>query len=142
MIAIRRATAADAGQLVTGLAPLYRRPLGSETQLASALRNEDFILLLAMANAHPIGYLQGQLLDRLDGQRMMLIYDLEVAEDERRRGTATALLEHCLDLAAQHGTSRTWLISDPQNEPARSLYIARGGTEWPAVGFEFGERAN
>ncbi len=142
MIAIHRATEADAGQLVTELAPLYRRPLGTKAQLASLLRKEDFILLLAAAESQVIGFLQGHLLDRLDGERMMLIYDIEVAGNQRRKGAATALIERSLELAAEHGAKRTWLISDPQNEPARSLYIARGGTECPAVGFEFGERAN
>lgn len=133
--------AADADLVVSGLASLYRRTLGSEAQLAAVLRDQDFILLLAMADAHPVGYLQGQLLDRLDGERMMLIYDLEVAEDQRRKGAATALIERSLELAAEHGASRSWLISDPQNEPARAFYIARGASEWPAVGFEFGEQS-
>ena len=138
MIEVHRATAADAPWVATGLEGIYSRSMGNATRLATVLENPDFVLLVAQRESRTIGYLHGQLLDRLDGDRMMLIYDLEVHESEQRKGAATALLERCLELAAEQGAGRSWLVTDPDNEPARALYETRGGTEWAAMGFQFG----
>ena len=137
MIEIHRATPADARWVTTALGNIYHGEVGNETRLAAVLENPDFVLLLAKRESRTAGYLQGHVLDRLDGGRMMLIYDLTVHEAERRRGTATALLEQCFELAAKQGASRSWLVTEPGNEPARALYLTLGGVEGPAVGFQF-----
>lgn len=137
MIEVHRATAADAHEVASALSDIYHCDVAAGSRFAEVLDNKDFVLLVAKRGSRTIGYIHAQILDRIDGERMMLIYDLEVHEAERRRGAGTALLEECLDIAAAQGVSRTWLITEPENEPARAFYTTTGGTQWPTAGFRF-----
>ncbi len=140
MIAVERATEADAAAAAAHLDGIYRRAPGTAARLARALAKDDFILLLAAVNETPAGYLHAQVLDRLDGERMLLIYDLEVAPQFRRRGVATELMDEVRRIAAAAGVARSWLLTEDDNEAACRLYESLDGEPFPAVGYEWTEK--
>ncbi len=103
--------------------------------MAGMLSSDDFVLLLCIVEGRPLGFLQAELLDRLDGERMLLVYDIEVAPRDRRHGVATQLMETAHDIARQASVARCWLITETENMAARSLYESLDGDSWSAVGF-------
>lgn len=130
-----RATPDDAGEVVAALEGLYRRRPPTVQAMAGTLSSDDFVLLLCTVEGRPVGFLQAELLDRLAGERMLLVYDVQVAPRERRHGVATQLMEAALDIARQASVARCWLITETENMPARSLYESLDGVSWSAVGF-------
>ena len=58
----------------------------------------------------------------------MFLYELEIAEEARRRGYGRALVEEVRRLARASGASAMWVTTDEGNEPARRLYATSGAT--------------
>lgn len=103
--------------------------------MADILRDPSFLLLLAIENEECIGYLHGQTFHRLDGERMLLLYEVEISQDDRRRGIPTDLMDTALHLGVDAGLARCWLVTESDNTVARSLYESLDGYGWPATGF-------
>ena len=95
------------------------------------LAQENHVVLMAFEDdpVQPVGLLYGYLLDRIDGRRMGVIYDLEVLERSRRRGHGRALLQAALDALQERRAIAVWLTTGRDNEPALELYRAAGGDE-------------
>lgn len=130
-----RAKPDDAAEVVAALEGLYHRRPPTVEAMAGMLSSDDFVLLFCTVEGRPLGFLQAELLDRLDGERMLLVYDIEVAPRDRRHGVATQLMETALDIARQACVARCWLITETENMAARSLYESLDGDSWSAVGF-------
>lgn len=107
--------------------------------LAQALENPSFLLLIARLGDRLAGYLHGCLLDRVDGRRMLLVYDVEVGADHRRQGVATALIQEVRRLARANAAEETWLVTEDDNVQAIALYESLDGTPFAAVGYEWSE---
>ena len=60
--------------------------------------------------------------------RALFVYDLEVFEEFRRRGHATALLDHAAALAEEAGADEVLLTVLEGNDAGRRLYERRGFT--------------
>ncbi|MCP4968571.1 MAG: GNAT family N-acetyltransferase [bacterium] len=91
--------------------------------------------MLARLEDDYVAYLHAELLNRLDGKTKLLIYDIAVAPEQRRRGIATKLMQAALALGREVGAVRCWLLTEVENAAARGLYEKLGGDEWSAVGF-------
>ena len=137
---ISRLTAEDAPTAATELAGIYSSGTIDATGLRSALGNEDFVLLVARTAARLAGYLHGAFIHRVDGGLMLMVYDLEVVEAQRRTGVGTALMGSARQLARAEGASETWLVTESDNAAATALYESLGGTKFPAVGYEWSEQ--
>jgi aminoglycoside 3-N-acetyltransferase I len=105
--------------------------------MAAMLDEPGFLLLLAESDDATVGYLYGQLLDRLDGIRMLLIYDVTVAAEHRREGIGTALMRSAFSHGRTEGAASCWLVADEGNAAARAFYENLDGAEWPASGFRW-----
>ena len=134
---IRRATPDTAGDAVAALADLYHRDSATIEELTALVSDEDFVLLLSLDGKRATGYLHGQILDRLDGERMLLIYDLEVAVPWRRQGVGSGLMQAAFDIGRASGASRCWLLTETDNHAACEFYGSLEGERWPAVGFRW-----
>ena len=100
----------------------------AEEQLA----RRDSIMLVAEAEERTIGALAGYVLPKFEQARSEIyIYDLAVAEEWRRRGVATALIESLRDLAREIGAWVIYVQADTltEDEPARALYDKLGTRE-------------
>lgn len=86
------------------------------------------IAYAAMAGDDPVAWAYGYVLDRPDGNRMMLLYEMEVRAAWRRQGIGRRLVE-AFRIAAVEAECRTmWLITDIENVEAQMLYQLEGAT--------------
>jgi ribosomal protein S18 acetylase RimI-like enzyme len=107
-------------------------------ELAALTEESAVVAWVAHRGESPAGYVIAYLLDRLDGRRMCLIYDVEVAPSHRRSGVGTALVEEVLRHAAAAGAFKTFVITNESNSAARGLYESLGGTTEPDGAVLFG----
>jgi aminoglycoside 3-N-acetyltransferase I len=76
-------------------------------------------------------------LDKLEkARREFYIYDLAVDADHRRRGVATALIEHLRGIAARRGAWVIYVQADHGDDPAIALY-QKLGTREDVLHFDF-----
>jgi len=59
-------------------------------------------------------------------RRELYIYDLAVSAEHRRRGIATALIEHLREIAARRGAWVIFVQADYGDDPAIALYEKLG----------------
>lgn len=137
MIRVQRADVGDEVELRDVLEILYHREPADGERLTQILEDPDFLLLRAELEGASAGYLYGRMLDRLDGTRLLLIYDITVGVEYRRKGVGSELMRSALAHAREVGASGCWLIADEDNEGARAFYEHLDGEEWPAVGFRW-----
>lgn len=84
-------------------------------------------LLLAHVDGLPAGMISGVEISHPDKGTEMLLYELGVAEEYRRRGIARALIDALRALAAERGCQGMWVAVDTDNGPALATYAAAGG---------------
>ena len=88
------------------------------------------IALVALADAKVVGGLVAYELDKFErARREVYIYDLAVSETHRRRGIATALIQHLRDIAAERGAWVVYVQADYVDPPAIALYEKLGVRE-------------
>lgn len=102
----------------------------SKAYLAQLLAGREFIALAAIEQGSVIGGLAAYELRKFEQERSEIyIYDLAVAEPQRRKGVATAVIERLRAVAAER---RAWVIyvqADYGDEPAIALYSKLGVRE-------------
>lgn len=102
----------------------------TESYLASVLAKEHVIALVALLGGVVVGGLVAYELDKFErARRELYIYDLAVALHYRRRGIATALIEHLRTMAAQRGSWVIYVQADYGDDPAIALYEKLGVRE-------------
>ncbi len=95
--------------------------------LEERLGSEDFIALAALQDGRVIGGLAAYVLKKFEQERSEIyIYDLAVAEEHRRRGIATALIEDLKRIAAARGAYVIYVQADVTDPPAIALYTKLG----------------
>lgn len=107
------------------------------------LADSRTLMLVAFDGDRPVGFVLAHELPRRHGDPAKLfVYEVDVAESHRRRGIATALLERLAELARARGIRTGFVLTEPDNGPANSLYRDLGAaTEAVNVlwQFEYGE---
>lgn len=116
------------------------------------LKHPSNVLIVATENDTGIGFALGYLLDRIDQPRPMLcFYEIQVAEEYRRRGVGSRLVEAMKRVARDTQALKMWVQTSPENVAARTLYQRSGGKEsatpdhvysWPERAFSFMEEAD
>ncbi len=74
-----------------------------------------------------VGWAWGLRQPRADGDSMLLLYEMEVVESERRKGIGRDLVDALLDLGRSEGHRKVWLFTEADNNEAVSLYEETGG---------------
>jgi aminoglycoside 3-N-acetyltransferase I len=101
-----------------------------DDHVSSLLAKEHVVALAAMAGGEVVGGLVAYELDKFErAGREFYIYDLAVAEEHRRKGIATALIEHVREIAAQRGAWVIYVQADYGDDPAIALYEKLGVRE-------------
>jgi ribosomal protein S18 acetylase RimI-like enzyme len=126
-VTVRRLRAGDArlGAAVVGTFKGRRR---SPRTMASFLRDQRNVLVVAEDERRPLGFALAYELDRVDEHApMMLLYEIEVAGTARGRGIGWqlvgALRRHC----ERRGGVKMWVLTDEDNTAAMALYRSTGG---------------
>lgn len=101
-----------------------------DTYLEGLLAKEHVVVLVALAGEDVLGGLVAYQLDKFErARRELYIYDLAVAEEHRRRGIATALIQHLCGIAARSGAWVVYVQADLDDAPAIALYEKLGARE-------------
>lgn len=90
------------------------------------LRRDGHHLLIAYVEGEPAGFVTGVEVTHPDKAVEMLIYELGVAAEHRRRGIGRALVESMRELARDMGCRGMWVALEPDDEPATATYRAAG----------------
>lgn len=102
----------------------------NDAYLAALLAKEHVAVIVAEAAEMVLGGLVAYELEKFEkARREIYIYDLAVAADHRRRGIATALIEHLRGIAAQRGAWVIYVQADYGDDPAVALYESLGTRE-------------
>lgn len=65
------------------------------------------------------------------GRLTTYVHELDVREEWRRQGVATALISEAMAIARVSGSTRFWLSTGGHNEVAQELYASLGGERKP-----------
>ncbi|URN17991.1 MULTISPECIES: GNAT family N-acetyltransferase [Streptomyces] len=84
------------------------------------------LLHVAVRDGVRVGHLWTGRRDLPTGDRVPYVWDIAVAEGERRRGCGRALMRFAEGLVRAAGGDRLVLRVDPGNAPARTLYASLG----------------
>ncbi|HEV2558131.1 MAG TPA: AAC(3)-I family aminoglycoside N-acetyltransferase [Microvirga sp.] len=109
---------------------IYGAEPPDEAHLADLLSKEHVIALAALSGDEVVGGLVAYELDKFERRRReVYIYDLAVAEERRRQGIATALIERLRDIASRRGAWVVYVQADYGDDPAIALYTKLGVRE-------------
>ncbi len=94
------------------------------------LARDDFVALVAIADARVIGALVTYELRKFEQERSeFYIYDLAVSQEQRRKGVATALIAELGTIAKARGSASIYVQADLGDAPAVALYSKLGTRE-------------
>lgn len=111
-------------------ADTYGRARPDDTYLQKLLKSDTFIALVAMDDGAVVAGLAAYVLEKFEQARSEIyIYDLAVLKTHRRKGIATALIQHLQALAQRHGAWVIFVQADYGDDPAIALYEKLGARE-------------
>jgi aminoglycoside 3-N-acetyltransferase I len=98
--------------------------------VTALLAKAHVVVLVAAADQAVLGGLVAYELEKFErARREVYIYDLAVAAEHRRRGIATALIEHLRGIASGRGAWVIYVQADYGDDPAIALYQKLGVRE-------------
>ena len=93
------------------------------------LRQPNHHLCIAYIDDEAVGFVSGVEITHPDKGTEMLMYELGVDDQYRRRGIGRSLVVALRDLARTRGCSGVWVAVDDDNEPAIAMYRSLGPDE-------------
>ena len=110
--------------------PSYCVNQPDDAWLAELLGDPNFVFQVALDGERVIGAMASYVLRKFEQpRREIYIYDLAVAEDYRREGVATALIEALRGVAREIGAYVIYVQADHGDDPAVALYTKLGVRE-------------
>ena len=114
------------------------RKLAEREPQVGLLADEATIFLAAFDGTEPIGFVFGYELPRRHGAPSILfIYELEVNDEYRRQGIATRLMTGLEQIAHSRGIAEGFVLTEPENAAANTLYESLGGERSDAVMWDY-----
>jgi aminoglycoside 3-N-acetyltransferase I len=114
------------------------RALADREPQVGLLADEATIFLAAFQGTDPIGFVFGYELPRRHGAPSMLfVYELEVNAACRRQGIATRLMTELERIARSRGIAEGFVLAEPDNAAANTLYESFGGERSEAVRWDY-----
>lgn len=104
-----------------------RRFKSRDTGPGQHLDDPATIVFVCEIDDDVVGWAHGYLMHRVDGGTMSLLYEVDVEPAHRRNGHARRMIQEFIATALILGCSSMWVLTDPDNSPAQSLYASLGG---------------
>jgi ribosomal protein S18 acetylase RimI-like enzyme len=95
-------------------------------RMAAYLAEPNHLMVLAVSGGEVIGQARGMVHRHPDLPTELYIDNLGVAEDRRREGIATRMLDELVAWGRELGCEEAWVGTEVDNVPARTLYERRG----------------
>ena len=124
---IRRLAAGDERRLQE-LCRRFKQRVPSDEEATRLLVRDDIHIWVAEEDGELAGFTYAYILLRIDGDRSVFLYELDVDERFRRRGIGRALVDEARKLAEREGVLKMWVDTSYDSEPAKRTYAAAGGT--------------
>jgi ribosomal protein S18 acetylase RimI-like enzyme len=113
------------------------QPTFNPAYLKKLLARPENVLIVAEQDGVPVGFLLAYLLDRVDrDQKMVCLYEIDVAESYRQRGIGRAMIETLKSLCKHENAMEAWVITDRSNLAAVRLYQSTGAATADPIGDE------
>src|ERR1041385_3525892 len=101
--------------------------LATREPRTALLQDPRTIFLVAFGGEEPIGFVLAYALPRRHGFNVtLLVYEVEVAAEHRRRGVATRLFAELERLARERGIEEAFVLTEADNAAASRLYESVG----------------
>lgn len=107
------------------------RLVASPGGVEAFLSDESSFVFVADVDGEPAGLAYTYLMRYPDGRHMAYLHELDVREQYRRSGLATALIEASMERARIAGAARFWLSTGGHNEVAQAVYDKLQGDRKP-----------
>ena len=107
-------------------------PVPSIAHLFEFLSRPENVLIVALDDGVPVGYVVAYLLNRIDrSQQMMFFYEIGVALSHRRRGVGTQLVKELKAVCRENDVMKMWVPTGRSNVAATRLYASTGAVAVP-----------
>jgi cytidine deaminase len=125
-ISIRRLEGDDS--LMAGLLAraFLNQPVVSQEHLQDLLADDRNIVIAALQNESPVGFLIAHHFPSLAGEQLVYLYDIEVSQEHRRTGVSRSMVAALKNLCLIRGVNRIWVGSGLNNSAACALWAATG----------------
>jgi ribosomal protein S18 acetylase RimI-like enzyme len=97
----------------------------------SFVNDPSSFALGAYVDDDPAGLAWGLQMRSPNGRLTTYVHELDVSEQWRRQGVATALVTEAMTIARRGGSTRFWLSTGGHNQVAQALYESLGGVRKP-----------
>ena len=128
----------DEGSVARFVASDFKSAGVSLKHASEFLTNPANYLIVAEADGRLAGFVLAYRLDRLDrpaGQ--LLVYEVDVAPDLRRRGIGTALMAFVRQIVAEEVLMEAFAVTEQANEAAVALYRRTGAQQEGETSYVF-----
>lgn len=118
-----RMTAIDVGVARAAIGDIHQRAPIEERALAAFLADPDCYLFVSVVGEEVVGSLNGYRLHNASTSRpQLLLYEIDVKGQWRRRGVGTALVTAFMAEARACGAFEVWVVANEANHAAMGLY--------------------
>lgn len=118
---------AGSEEIAAEVVGVFKSERASPEHMRRFLANAANVLFAALKDGLPVGFLLAHKLERLDNKlSSVLVYEVEVAEEHRRKGVATGMIQALQRTCAMDRSGDMWLICDDTNAAALALYRSTG----------------
>ena len=105
----------------------FKSVLDASEHADQFLRNESNYLIAAMDGDEPVGFILAYALRRTDGpSAKLLIYEIEVGPEHRRRGIGTELIRHALEWVEKKEMISAFVLTNHSNQAAVEFFKSTG----------------
>jgi GNAT superfamily N-acetyltransferase len=116
--------------LINQINQLFDDKKWDEQQGNIFLSDQNNLFLLAFEKEIPVGFLTAHRLQRFDKRRAeILLYEIGVHQDYRRRGIGKSLINEVKKWAKEINAAEIWVLTEKTNPATMSLYQSAGGIE-------------
>ncbi len=101
----------------------------TRSRLQAFLADPTRALVIAAKNGAVVGQLRAHLILHPDQGPECLIENLGVSPAQQRQGIASRLVAEALAIAGEWGCEGVYVMTEPDNAPARGFYAAQGWSD-------------